>query len=92
MSTFTFDREARPYLTDIPISKQGVAFDRIELDAWVDDHMRANGRPPKRRTLWESQKQAFGNEAKFGGLKSKSTESAYEKARGQVISARPRDT
>src|SRR5262249_20267420 len=27
--------EVRPYLTEIPIGKQGIGFDRLELDAWV---------------------------------------------------------
>jgi predicted DNA-binding transcriptional regulator AlpA len=48
MSTYTFDRQARPYLTDIPIGKQGVAFDRIEVDTWVDRHKAANGRPAQK--------------------------------------------
>ena len=48
MSSYTFDRQARPYLTDISIGKQGVAFDRIELDAWADRHKAANGRPAQK--------------------------------------------
>lgn len=45
-SVYTFDRLIRPYLTQIPIGEKGVAFDRIELDAWADHHKVANGRPP----------------------------------------------
>ena len=33
-----FNAEVRPYLTEIPIGKQGIGFDRLELDAWVDDY------------------------------------------------------
>ncbi len=40
-----FNDEVRPYLTTIPIGRQGIAFDRLELDAWVDDHKSRNGRP-----------------------------------------------
>ncbi len=40
-----FNAEVRPYLTEIPIGEQGIAFDRLELDAWADDYIRRNGRP-----------------------------------------------
>jgi hypothetical protein len=33
-----FNAEVRPLLTEIPISEQGIAFDRLELDAWVDQY------------------------------------------------------
>lgn len=42
-----FGSEVRPYLTEIPIGKQGIAFDRLELDAWVDEYKDRYGRPPK---------------------------------------------
>ena len=49
-----FNAEARPYLTTIPIGRQGVAFDRLELDAWVADHVSCNGRPAAiRRRPWD---------------------------------------
>jgi predicted DNA-binding transcriptional regulator AlpA len=40
-----FNSEVRPHLTEIPIGKQGIAFDRLELDAWVDDYKTRYGRP-----------------------------------------------
>jgi hypothetical protein len=40
-----FNREVRPCLTVIPIGKQGVAFDRLDLDAWADEYKRQNGCP-----------------------------------------------
>ena len=42
-----FNREVRPRLITIPIGRQGIAFDRLELDAWVDDYVSCNGRRPK---------------------------------------------
>jgi len=49
-----FNAEVRPYLTAIPIGRQGVAFDRLELDAWVADYVSRNGRPAaKRRKPWD---------------------------------------
>ena len=44
-----FNREVRPHLTNIPIGRQGIAFDRLELDAWVEDYVSCNGRPAARR-------------------------------------------
>lgn len=42
-----FNNEVRPRLTKIPIGQQGIAFDRLELDAWVEDYVSRNGRRPK---------------------------------------------
>jgi hypothetical protein len=43
-----FNAEVRPYLTEIPIGKQGVGFDRLELDAWLDEYVTRNGRPAQK--------------------------------------------
>ncbi|HEY8036177.1 MAG TPA: hypothetical protein VIF37_11400 [Methylobacter sp.] len=32
-----FNSEVRPSLTEMKIGTQGIAFDRLELDAWVDE-------------------------------------------------------
>ncbi|MCH8137307.1 MAG: hypothetical protein IIB77_15135, partial [Proteobacteria bacterium] len=50
-----FNTEVRPYLTKIPIGQQGIAFDRLELDAWVEDYISRNGRPglPKGDRIWD---------------------------------------
>ena len=56
MDTNRFNHEVRPQLTVIPIGKQGIAFDRRDLDAWVDEYKRRNGRPGaefERANLWE---------------------------------------
>lgn len=34
-----FKLEVRPLLLEIPISRNGVAFDRHALDAWADEYM-----------------------------------------------------
>ena len=46
-----FNKDVRPYLTEIPLGKQAVAFDRLELDAWVEDYIECNGRRPKASKL-----------------------------------------
>ena len=35
MSRAVFNETARPHLTEIPIGKQGVAFDRVEMDEFA---------------------------------------------------------
>ena len=44
MDRHRFNHEVRPGLTIVPIGQQGIAFDRLELDAWVDEYMSSNGR------------------------------------------------
>ena len=44
-----FNTEVRPHLTEIPIGTQGIAFDRLELDAWVEQYKSRNGRPAQQR-------------------------------------------
>ena len=40
-----FNSEVCPYLVEICIGEQGIAFDRLDLDAWVDQYKTRNGRP-----------------------------------------------
>lgn len=40
-----FNGEVRPHLVEIPIGVQGIAFDRLDLDAWADDYKERCGRP-----------------------------------------------
>src|SRR5438552_1949325 len=51
-----FNAEVRPNLTEIPIGKQGIGFDRLELDAWVDEYKSRNGRPRRSKgdTSWDA--------------------------------------
>ena len=51
-----FNAEVRPHLTEIPIGKQGIGFDRLELDAWVDDYKARNGRPGRSKGVksWDA--------------------------------------
>lgn len=44
-----FNSEFRPGLTEFPIGKQGIGFDRLDLDAWVDEYKDRNGRPGKQK-------------------------------------------
>ncbi len=53
MDVNRFNDKVRPYLTEIPIGVQGIAFDRVEMDEWVDEYIARNGRPAERRRLWD---------------------------------------
>jgi hypothetical protein len=84
-----FNREVRPVLTNIPIGTQGVAFDRLELDAFAEDYVRRNGRPaalPERRKSWDYVNRLVSPCAVGSGTSTKtSTERAFAKALAQAI-------
>jgi len=50
-----FDKEFRPYLTEIRIGIQGIAFCRFELDAWANDYKQSNSRPPRKEAPWRNE-------------------------------------
>lgn len=39
-----FSAEVRPFITEIRMGVQGIAFDRLDLDAWADQYKQRNGR------------------------------------------------
>ena len=43
-----FNADVRPHLTETPIGRQGLAFDRLELDAWADHFGGVRGRLPEK--------------------------------------------
>jgi hypothetical protein len=50
-----FNAEVRPYLTEVPIGKQGIGFDRLELDRWIEDYIARNGRPARKgKNTWDA--------------------------------------
>jgi predicted DNA-binding transcriptional regulator AlpA len=60
-----FNRELRTKLTEIPIGKQGIAFDRLEMDAWAEQYISRCGCSPKHRGdfLCQSESRASTKEA-----------------------------
>ena len=91
-----FNAEVRPYLTEIPIGKQGVAFDKIDLDTWVEQYKDRNGRPGKAMkggTPWDvSEHRGSSREAKPGISRKQSPEFALDKALERVRSKKRSDT
>ena len=65
MARSIFERDVRPYLTHIRIGTQGVAFDRLELDAYAS-YARDGGTPPEETAEWQNVAQGSPNEEMFG--------------------------
>ena len=78
-----FNAEVRPYVVEIRMGKQGVAFDRFDLDAWVDQYKARNGRPgqPRGDQLWDAKERPDSTSAVESGTStSRSGVSAFAKA------------
>jgi len=71
-----FNAEVRPFVTEIRIGVQGIAFDRLDLDAWAEDYKQRNGRPGTPRKgehLWGvHEARAFAGAAASGTSRSRS--------------------
>jgi hypothetical protein len=87
-----FNAEVRPFLTNIPIGRQGIAFDRLELDAWVDDYVSCNGRPglPKGDSIWDAKERQGSSRDKGSGIStSASVGNAFAKALERLNRKKP---
>ena len=85
-----FNAEVRPLLVEIPIGKQGIAFDRLDLDAWVDQYKDRNGRPGKRKGVdkpWDARKFLASSTGKGHGISTRlSEEEEFAKALARATS------
>ena len=87
-----FNAEVRPYLTEIPIGKQGIGFDRLELDAWVDEYIARNGRPARQKGVrtWDAKEYQGSSCAEGSGTStSASSGGEFAKALAQLNSKKP---
>jgi hypothetical protein len=91
-----FNAEVRPYLTEIPIGKQGIGFDRLDLDAWFEDYKSRNGRPGK---AWKGEKPwdvkrhlVLSKGVTRGTCKRESEDVEFEKALERAISRKRNST
>ncbi len=87
-----FNSEVRTLLTIIPIGQQGIAFDRLELDAWVEDYISHNGRPglPKGDRIWDVKERQGSSGDKGSGIStSASVGNEFAKALEQLASRKP---
>jgi hypothetical protein len=97
MDRHRFNDEVRPKLLEIPIGNQGVAFDRLDLDAWVDDYIQCSGRPAvtKQRSLeqWDEKNRRVSSKGgKSGTLIKQSLDVEFEKALVRVTSKKQKST
>jgi len=89
-----FNAEVRPYLTEVPIGTQGIGFDRLELDAWIDDYIARNGRPARKggRTWDANEYRASSSGAIPGTSTNASAGGEFARALEQLNSKRPNDS
>ena len=85
MDRHRFNKEVRPKVTEVPMGTQGIAFDRLDLDAWVDDYIQCSSRPAasNRRNLeiWdENARQESTKKVVTGKSTKKSLDSDFAKA------------
>jgi hypothetical protein len=90
-----FNAEVRPQLTEIPIGTQGIAFDRLELDAWVEQYKQRNGRPAQRmgELIWDARERPVSSIATGSGTSTNASEAAaFAKALANATSRKRRNT
>lgn len=78
-----FNEKVRPYLIEIPIGKQGIAFDRLDLDEWAEQYKLCNGRlgDSKRRKTWDAKDLQVSTDVETPGISiNKSAVSEFQKA------------
>jgi hypothetical protein len=70
MDRRVFNKEVRPFLTEIPIGIQGKAFDRLDLDHWVDYYKECSGRPTnsERLKLWDVKERRVSTNVEHAGI------------------------
>jgi hypothetical protein len=91
-----FNAEVRPKLTEVSIGVQGVAFDRLELDAWTDEYIASNGRPGRSsdgETTWDVKERQVSTLAVGSGTSTNSSEVAeFAKALEKATSRKRKNT
>jgi hypothetical protein len=91
-----FNKEVRPGLIEVPIGKQGIGFDRFDLDAWFDEYKHRNGRPGQHHKgdeSWDAKKyRASSSGATAGTSTSKSEAAEFAKALAKATSRKRKNT
>jgi hypothetical protein len=91
-----FNAEVRPYLVEIPIGKQGIGFDRLDLDAWFEDYKSRNGRlgkAGKGGKPWDAKRpQVLSRGVTRGTCRRESEDVEFEKALERAISRKRKGT
>ena len=94
MCRAVFNQVLRPYLTEILIGTQSLAFDRLEMDAALEQCNSRNGRGAKQGgLLWDAKPRPVSSGEEARGISTKSyTDDDFERAVKQAISRKPSAT
>ncbi|GLO05719.1 hypothetical protein [Pseudomonas asiatica] len=87
-----FKNTVRPHVREFPIGKQGIGFDRLELDAWADAYIEAmavekasnqdNNRPRSGSTAGESKETPWPKRQSQGSRKCQTASGKSTKSTG----------
>lgn len=80
-----FNNEVRPFLITLKIGQQGVAFDRLDLDQWVDEFKKNQGKPAQRVLRWQNNEQTFTREKKHTVITKKSIDEEFNQLVNQLL-------
>jgi hypothetical protein len=97
MDRHRFNREVRPNLVEIPIGIQGIAFDRLDLDAWVDHYKQCSGRPAasndRSLEVWDEKERRGSTNVEMPGILTKrSSDTDFAKALALATSRKLKST
>lgn len=82
-----FNNEVRPFLITLPIGRQGIAFDRLDLDQWADEFKKHQGKPAQRTMRWQPGKiQPLLSGRKHSALDKKSVDDEFQQLLNQLLS------
>ena len=89
-----FNKLFRPKLSEIRYGKQSIGFDRLQLDAIIDDYVGRDERPKDKGDLsWDAKKLRASTNAKtYGGSTNKPTESEFNALAGQLTSKKQKSS
>src|SRR5271157_325478 len=88
-----FNELVRPFVSEIRYGSMSVGFDRLELDAWIEDYIRCNGRPGRKggNNPWRERSYQGFRKGVPSGTSTKSSEDAeYARALAKAISKEQR--
>jgi len=90
-----FNALVRPFVPEFSYGNQSVAFDRLDLDAWVDDYKRRNGRRGKQKgekPPWREKTYQDSSNAARSGTSTRSSEAAaFARALERAKSKKPKN-
>lgn len=81
-----FNKEVRPHIEEFSVGIQGIGFDRLDLDAWLVEYKRRNGRPKEKKQWDAKERQDFTSVRVSGTSIKSSTKGAFAKVLAQVTS------